>query len=57
MKRKLRKNPKKTILFYSAQAINKKSEKITDLDDKKIKLMRSILEKIKSYQKSFYKLN
>ena len=56
MKRRLRKNPKKTILFYSTQVLDKykKKENETDLNEEELKLMRIIIEKLKSNQRSYY---
>ena len=57
-RRKLRKNPKKTVLLYSAENLNKfeKKKKITptDLKDEDIKLFKNILEKLRINPKSYY---
>ena len=57
-RRKLRKNPKKTVLLYSAENLNKfeKKKKLTptDLKDEDIKLFKNILDKLKINPKSYY---
>lgn len=58
IRRRLRKNPKKTVLLYSAENLNKfeKKKKVipTDLTDEDIKLFKEIIEKLKSNKKSYY---
>ena len=56
MKRRLRKNPKKTVLLYSQEDLNKykRKKKKSELNDKDLKLMKSIIDKLKLNPKSFY---
>ena len=53
---RLRKNPKKTVLLYSQEDLNKyeKKKNKTDLNDDELNLMKSIIEKLKFHPKSLY---
>ena len=55
---RLRKNPKKTVLLYSAENLNKfeKKKKVipTDLKEEDLKLFRNIIDKLNSKEESFY---
>ena len=56
MRSKLRKNPKKTVLLYSQENLNKfeKKKKKSDLKDEDLKLMKNIVDKLKSNPKSYF---
>ena len=58
IKSRLRKNPKKTVLPYSSEDLNKfekkKKQIQTDLKDDDFKLFKNIVEKMKSNPKSLY---
>ena len=55
---RLRKNPKKTVLLYSAENLNKleKKKKViqTDLKEEDLKLFKTIIEKLKAQPESYY---
>ena len=52
MRSKLRKNPKKTVLLYSQENLNKfeKKKKKSDLKDEDLKLMKNVVDKLKVIQ-------
>ena len=58
IRNRLRKNPKKTVLPYSSEDLNKFEKKkksvLTDLKDDDYKLFKNIVEKMKSNPKSIY---
>ena len=53
---RLRKNPKKTVLLYSAEDLNKyeKKKKKSDLKDTDFKIMKNVVDKLKISQKAVY---